>query len=145
MRQRDATVEIFGKGFQVDIGGVDVVVDVVEGFARDVAVGDHHSFDAVFFRGAANVDDVFAPDGRLVVGEGDRRAAVADGEHNDVFGRHVARNAPDRPDLEMSQFWQKKQPMLQPAVPMRKHLRAGQEMIERLFLDGIDLQRGGAP
>ena len=43
----------------------------------------------------------------------------------------------------MSQFWQKKQPMLQPAVPMRKNLRAGQEMIQRLFFDGIDLQRGG--
>ena len=43
----------------------------------------------------------------------------------------------------MSQFWQKKQPMLQPAVPMRKNPRAGQKMIQRLFLDGVDLQRGG--
>ena len=43
----------------------------------------------------------------------------------------------------MSQFWQKKQPMLQPAVPSEKTLRAGKEMVERLLLDGIDLQRGG--
>ena len=48
-------------------------------------------------------------------------------------------------DLEMSQFWQKKQPMLQPAVPMLKHPRARQKMVQRFFLDGINLQRGGMP
>ncbi len=42
----------------------------------------------------------------------------------------------------MSQFWQKKQPMLHPAVPIENTLRAGQKMIQRLFLDGINLHRG---
>ena len=46
MRQRDFAVEILGEGFQVDVGRIDVVVDVVEGFAGDVAVGDHHCFQA---------------------------------------------------------------------------------------------------
>ena len=42
----------------------------------------------------------------------------------------------------MSQFWQKKQPMLQPAVPMEKTRVPGKKMIQRFLLDGIDLQRG---
>ena len=41
----------------------------------------------------------------------------------------------------MSQFWQKKQPMLQPAVPIENIRVPGQEMIQRLFLDGINLHR----
>jgi len=40
----DFAVEIFGEGFEVDVGGVNLVVDVVEGFAGNVAVGDHDGF-----------------------------------------------------------------------------------------------------
>ena len=42
----------------------------------------------------------------------------------------------------MSQFWQKKQPMLQPAVPIEKIRVPGQKMVQRFFLDGINLHRG---
>ena len=47
VRQRDFGVEIFGEGLQVDVGGVDVLVNVEEGLARDVAVGHHHGVQAV--------------------------------------------------------------------------------------------------
>jgi len=33
MGESDFAVEIFGEGFEVDVGGVNLVVDVVEGFA----------------------------------------------------------------------------------------------------------------
>ena len=43
----------------------------------------------------------------------------------------------------MSQFWQKKQPMLQPAVPIERICRSGKEVVEWLFLDGIDSYGSG--
>ena len=46
VREGDFAVEIFGEGFQIDVSGVDVVVDVVEGFVGDVAVGNHDGFQA---------------------------------------------------------------------------------------------------
>ena len=76
VRQRDLAVEVFGEGLQVDVGGVDVAIDVEEGLARDVAVGDHHVVEASGVRLARDVDDVLAPDRRLVVGEGDVRRAM---------------------------------------------------------------------
>src|SRR6476660_2995786 len=39
--ERDLAVEILGEGLQVDIGRVDVIIDIVESFAGDVAVRDH--------------------------------------------------------------------------------------------------------
>ncbi len=39
-------------------------------------------------------------------------------------------------DLEMSQFWQKKQPMLQPAVPMEKTLVPGRKWLSGFFSMG---------
>ena len=73
MRERDSPVEIFGERFEVDVGCIDMVVDVVKRFMSDIAVRDHHGVQAVLAGGVADVDDVLAPDGRLVVGEGEMR------------------------------------------------------------------------
>src|SRR5579862_657380 len=90
MRERDLSVEIFGERFQVDIGGVNVIVDIVESIPRDVAVADHHGSQAVLFGSPADVHDVFAPNGGLVVGEGDGRTAVMQRELWQVFGRNMS-------------------------------------------------------
>jgi len=78
VRQRDFGVELLGEGLQVDVGSVDVGVDVEKGFTRDVAVGHHYSVDAGCVRIARDVDDVFAPYRRLVVGECNVRSAMLD-------------------------------------------------------------------
>ena len=44
----------------------------------------------------------------------------------------------------MSQFWQNLQPRLQPAVPNDRICVPGQKVVERLLLDGIDGEAGGA-
>ena len=67
----DFPVEIFAEGFEVNIGSIDVIVNVVKGFAGNIAVSDHDGSQSVRFGGFANVDDVLAPDGGFVVGEGD--------------------------------------------------------------------------
>src|SRR5437764_8712486 len=91
MRQCDFAVEIFREGFQVDVGGVDVLVNIAERFSSDVAVGDHNGFQSVFSGGSANIDDVFAPDGRLVVGERQGVATVLARQAGNVFGREMLR------------------------------------------------------
>ena len=47
MRQRNFTVEVLGEGLQVHVRGINVVVDIVERFMSDVAVGDHHRVQSV--------------------------------------------------------------------------------------------------
>src|SRR2546422_4534400 len=87
--QRNAPVKVFRKCLQVHVGGVDVVVDFVEGVVGDVAIGNHHCVQAVLFGRLADVDHVLAPNGGLVVGEGQRGTSVFEGEQHDVFGRQV--------------------------------------------------------
>jgi len=86
MRQRDFAVELFGEGFQVDVGGVDVIVNIVKGFARDIAVRHHDGFQAALVSHGANVDDVLGPDGGLVIRKRNRGAAVVDREFDDLRG-----------------------------------------------------------
>ena len=78
--ERDLGVELFGECFQVDVGGIDVLVDIEERLARDVAVRDHHVIEPGAVRLAGNVDDVLTPDRRLVISEGEMRDAALDCE-----------------------------------------------------------------
>src|ERR1700690_4147368 len=89
MGEGDFAVEIFGEGFQVNVGCVNVVVDIVESVVGDVAVGDHDGLQAVGFGGFADINDVFAPDGGLVVGEGDGIAAIFERKTGYIFGRNL--------------------------------------------------------
>ena len=76
MSQCDLAVEVFSKTFQVDVCSVDVVINVVKRFAGDVAIGNHHPLQPKLFRRLANIDDILAPDRRLVVGKRQRIAAI---------------------------------------------------------------------
>ena len=61
MRKRNFTVEIFSECFQVDVGSVDMIVDIVKSFAGNVTVGNHHGFQAERLGRFANMDDVVRP------------------------------------------------------------------------------------
>ena len=139
----DFAVESFCEGFEIDVGGVDVVVDVVERFAGDVAVGDHDGFEAAGLGGFADVDNVFAPDGGFVVGKGDGVAAVFAGEFGDLFRWEmpgaglVVMGFGDVPILA------EEAAHIAASSAQAEDARAGEEMVEGLFFDGIDLERGG--
>ena len=85
--QGDLRIELLGEALQVNVGGIDVLVDIEEGLAGDVAVGDHHIVESGGMRFARDVDDVLAPDRRLVIGEREVRDAALEGEFNDIAGR----------------------------------------------------------
>ncbi len=141
--ESNLAIEIFGEGFEIDVGGIDVVVNVVKSFASDVAIGDHDGFEAIGPGGFANVDDVFAPDGGFVVGEGDGVTTVLQGEFGNVLGRNVAR-------VDLIVMGLRDVPVL---AEEAAHVAAGgaqaedsgarKEMIQGLFLNGVNLERGG--
>lgn len=89
MGESGAGVETFGEGLEVHVGGVNVVVNIVERFAGDVAVGDHDGAKAVFPGEGGDVDDVFAPDGGLIVGEGDGGTGIGECQGDNILGRDV--------------------------------------------------------
>jgi len=97
----------------------------------------------VEFSGFADVNDVFAPDGGFVVGESDGIAAVLEGEERDLFGRDVAGI-----DLILMGFGDvpilaEEAAHVATGSAHAEDLGAGEEVVERLFLDGIDLEGGG--
>src|SRR5215469_3200428 len=142
MRQRDFAVEIFGKGFQVDVGGVNVIVNFVKRFLGDVAVRNHHGIEAAGVGNFANVDDVFGPNGGLVVSERNRGAAMVNRKLDDLLGLDVR-----GVDLVAARFGNvpvlaEKAAHVASGGAHGKHFCAGKKMIERLFFDGIDLNGG---
>jgi hypothetical protein len=143
MGQSDLSVEIFGEGFEVDVGGIDVIVDVVEGFAGDVAVANHDGFQAERLSGFANVDDVLAPNCGFVVGERQRGAIILSGKKGNIFRREMA-------GIDLITVGFGDVPILTEETAHvatggahAEDSGAGKEMVEGLFLDGINLESGG--
>ncbi len=140
MGKGNLAVEILGECFQVDIRGVDVIVNVVEGFVSDVTVGDHDGLEAERFGGLADVDHIFSPDCRLVVGERNGIASILLGEERHVLRGHVL-----GVDLILMGFGDipvltKEASHVATSRTHAENARARKEMIERLFFDGIDLK-----
>jgi len=92
--------------------------------------------------GFADVNDVFAPDGGFVVGEGDGITAVLEGEKRNLFGRELL-----GVDLILMGF--RDVPILTEEAAHvasggadAEDFCAGKEMAEGLFFDGINLESG---
>src|SRR5215472_16027492 len=142
MRQRNFPVEIFRKRFQVDVRRVDMVIHLMKSFIRDVATGHHYGLQAVPLRFFGYIDQVFGPNRSFVVGERERFTAVFQREQRYVFRRNRLRT-----DLIRVRFGNV--PVLAEeaahVAPRRSHTEnssARKKMIQGLFLDGINLQRG---
>ena len=143
MGQRHAAVKIVGEGLQIHIGGVNVVVDVEESLAGDVTVGDHHGVEALGVGRPSDVHHVLAPDGGLVVGESHAGAAVLLRQRHHLLRLQAS-------GVHLVGFRFRDVPVLAEEAThvaagraQRQNLRAGEEVVERLLLDRVNLQRGG--
>jgi len=130
------------EGLEVDVRRVDVIVNVVKGLVSDVAIGDHHRFQAIFPGLFADVDNVFAPDGRLVVGERDGLATVFQGQKRHIFGG-TAGNAPDPTVISKCPSSAEETAHVAARRAHTKDARARQKMIQRLLLDGSTCRAAG--
>src|SRR5207253_300761 len=90
----------------------------------------------------ADVDDVFAPDGRFVVSERVGVATVFQSQQRHVFRRNMLRAHLIRPRFRNVPILTEKAAHVAARRAHAKDTRARQKMIQRLFLDGVNLQRG---
>ena len=142
---RHLAVKRLGKGLEVDIGGIHVTVEFPARFGADITGGHGHGPDAPLVAGLGDVDGIFMEDDRIVVGKGDGTAAAAQGRRGQVFGGsgigqgiHLARFA-DIPILaELAG-------QIAAGCPERQYRGAGQKMIERLLLYGVNAEAAGTP
>jgi hypothetical protein len=140
--ERDFAVEIFGEGFQVNIGGVDVVVNVVKGLAGDVAVRNHDGLQTERPGGFANVDDIFAPDRGLVVSESNGAATVFFCEERYVLRSKVARINLILMGLGNIPILAEETAHVAASSAHAEDAGARQEMVQGLLFYGVNLKRG---
>src|SRR5262249_34167320 len=124
---------------------VDVPEELAARLAADVAGGDGDRADSLRVAGPGHVDRVLEKDDGVVVREGDATASerargARDGGRLGALGQDVdlARVA-DVPVLAEVAG------QVAARGAERQHGRAGQEVIERLLLDGIDAEAARAP
>src|SRR6516164_114803 len=141
MRECNFPVEILGKGLQVDVRRVDMLVNILKSLVSNVAVCNHDGFDAKWFGGPANIDDVLAPDSWFVVSESKRFASVAQGEFRNVLGRDLLRVHLILVGLRDVPVLAEETAHIAPGRTHAEHPRARQKMVKRLLFDGINLQR----
>ena len=134
-------VEVLGERLQVDVDGIHPREQLLARPVAHVAGADRDRADAGGVAGVGDVDRVLEEDDRVVVGEGDAGAALRRGRAGDASpGSAASASVSISRLLEMSQFWQKRQARLQPAVPKENTDVPGQEVVERLLLDRVDAE-----
>src|ERR1700682_1807530 len=141
MRQGNLSIKIFRERLKVDVGGIDMIVNVVKRLASYVPIGDHHRFQPVILRRPANVDNVLAPDGRFVISESNRLATVLEGKQRHIFRRNALRAHLILPRLGNVPVLAEKTPHVAARGAHAEHPAARQKMAQRFFFDGINLQR----
>ena len=119
----------------------------VERLVGDVAVGDHDRVQPVLVGDLGAVEDVLEPDGRLVVGPGHAAAPVVVGEDGEVADGERAQVAGDRRRVGVGDL-----PVLAVTAgevaadaAQGQHRRAGEEVVQRLLLDGVGGDAADAP
>src|SRR5215510_13973334 len=86
MGESQLVVKALREAFEIDIGGVDVTIDIASRLGRDVACGHHHAFKSVFARAPRDIDHELTPDDRIVVGKGNAWNLVPQSQRNHLFG-----------------------------------------------------------
>ena len=139
-----AAVEIVGEGLEVDVGGVHGGEEFARRLGMDVAGGDGDIADALLAAGQCGVDGVLGKDHRVVVGVGDGIGTVAPGGVGDHRRGGFVHQA-------VHVFRPRDVPVLAELAgevaaggAERQHAAARMEVIERLLLDRIDAETGGA-
>jgi hypothetical protein len=118
-----------------------MIVNIVERFPRNVTIGYHDSVHTRNARGFADVHNIFAPNRGLVVGKGNRGTAISQGQRGNVLWRDVRGIYLIVMGFGNVPILAEKAAHVAAGCAERKNSRAGQKMVEGLFLNGINLQR----
>src|SRR4029434_5163946 len=142
MGKRQLVIEALGKRFEIDVGGVNVAINLRSRFGSDVDGGDHYAFNSSLARHTGYVDNEFAPDHRIVISKGNARYFTLDRQFDDLLRTRVQA-------LRLVEFRLADAPVLAETASQiaasgaeAQDFAARQEMIERFFFDGIDGKAG---
>ena len=131
-------VKILGEALEVDVRGVHRAEELLAGFRRDIAGGHRHRLETGIAAGVRDIDRIFEKDHGVVVSEGDRARA-----HRLRGSRNFRRRGLVLKAIELGRL--RDVPVLAELAgeiaaggAEGQHRRAGQKVIERLLLDGID-------
>ena len=69
--KRDLLVEILIERFEVDVGGIEMSIEIFPSFGRDISGRNGDGFDILLMARLGDVDGVLHENRRVVVGEGD--------------------------------------------------------------------------
>src|ERR1700675_3459281 len=141
MRKGSLPVETLREGFEIDVGSVDMVIDIVKRLVGNVAVRNHYRFQPVFLGSLTNIDDILAPDSRLVISERQRIATMLERQQRNIFRRNMLGPNLILPRLRNVPILAKEAPHVASSRAHTEHTCPRQEMIQRFLLDRINLQR----
>ncbi len=137
-------VEIIGEGFQIDIRGIHVLVEVGSSFGGDVPRSDGYGSDALLVARLRDINRVFCKDDGIVVSKGDRSAAKSPSLIGNVFrGRRVGELVP-RACLADVPILAKTAAEIAAGGSKGEHTSSRQEVVQRFFLDRVDAESAAA-
>ena len=140
----DLPVEFLGERLQVDIGGVDAAEEVLPRPIGDVARGYRDGLHTDLTAGIGDVGGVLVEDHGIVVGECDGAAAESSGRGGDRlrlrFGLQPIHLSALRDVVVLTELARE----VAAGSTEGEHRRTRQEVVERLLLDRVDAETGGA-
>src|SRR5262245_50352174 len=131
-------IEALGESFEIDIGGVDVAKNLGARLRGDITRSDHDALNAALACEAGNIADKFAPNDRIVIGEGDAGNAAFDGQVDDLFGTRLQATGLVELGLADAPVLTETTTQVAAGGAEAQDFTAGKEMVERSFFDRID-------
>ena len=129
--------EVAGESLQVHVRRVDVSEELRPRLRAHVPGRHRHRLDARLPACIGHVDRVLQEDHRVVVGERDAAAPPGRAAARAMVGGIAwSASVSVSRDLEMSQFWQNRQPRLHPAVPKDSTAEPGRKRFSGFFSTG---------
>jgi hypothetical protein len=144
-RAADLLVEVVPEGLEVDVGSVDRTEEVGAGAGIHPACGHRHRADPALATGLGGVDRVLQEDDRIVVGKRNTPAAAGDRRLGDLRRQRRIRQRIDLAALADVPVLAETAGEIAARGAKGEDGRAGQEVAQRLLLDGIDAVTAGAP
>jgi hypothetical protein len=137
-------IETLGKGLQINIGSIHVVVEVPAWLVADISSRHCHRLDISFVTSLRDVDRVLVEDDGIVVRERHAGATEPFGCRSKVLRRGRVRQRVGLPRLTNVPILAELARQVAPRRPEREYRSAGVKVVQRLLLDRIHAESTGA-